>query len=500
METAVIYARYSCSNQTEQSIEGQIRVCEDFAQRKNIVIVGSYIDRATTGTNDKRPEFQKMIKDSAKNNWNYVIVYQLDRFARNRYDSAIYKTKLKANNVKVLSAQENISDDASGILMESVLEGMAEYYSKELSQKTKRGMFENRQKGLFQGGNLLYGYKVVNKKIEIDEQTCDAVKYIFKQYSLGFSAKSISNGLAQQGYFKNGKPFNSNQIYNIVRNEKYVGAYRHGEEYITNMYPQIISKDLFEYVQSKLKTNKVGSVSNKQVYLFKNKLKCGYCGMNINADCGKNRNGVIRYYYNCYGRKKRVNDCKKAIIPKETLEEFLVNAIIEELANPSVIETITDATFKYQKQLIKENHYLLLLQSEKEQNQKVLNNYLKAIEEGVITKSTTAKIQELEQKLEDLEFKILQEKSKEVNVISKEEIMDYYIKSKKYNSLSLINYIVKEIKLFDDKVEITFNSPLNISPDTNQGFLFCRKIRPIARTIHYKLCPELQNVIIEMYV
>jgi DNA invertase Pin-like site-specific DNA recombinase len=108
MEFAVIYARYSCSNQTEQSIEGQLRVCEDFAQRKNIVIVDSYIDRATTGTNDKRPEFQKMIKDSAKNNWNYVIVYQLDRFARNRYDSAIYKTKLKANNVKVLSAQENI--------------------------------------------------------------------------------------------------------------------------------------------------------------------------------------------------------------------------------------------------------------------------------------------------------------------------------------------------------------------------------------------------------
>ena len=157
MEIAVIYARYSCSNQTEQSIEGQLRVCEEFARRKNLIIVGSYIDRATTGTNDKRAEFQKMIKDSAKKTWKYVIVYQLDRFARNRYDSAIYKSKLKSNGVKVISAQENISDDASGILMESVLEGMAEYYSKELSQKTKRGMLETRKKGLFQGGHLLYG-------------------------------------------------------------------------------------------------------------------------------------------------------------------------------------------------------------------------------------------------------------------------------------------------------------------------------------------------------
>ena len=129
MKKAVIYARFSSHSQTEQSIEGQLRECYDFAKRSDITIVGEYIDRALTGTSDKRPQFLKMIEDSKKKNFEYVLVYQLDRFARNRYDSANYKAKLKKNGVRVLSAKENITDDASGILVEGMLESMAEYYS-----------------------------------------------------------------------------------------------------------------------------------------------------------------------------------------------------------------------------------------------------------------------------------------------------------------------------------------------------------------------------------
>lgn len=93
MKKAVIYARFSSHSQTEQSIEGQLRECYEFAMRSDITIVGEYIDRALTGTSDKRPQFLKMIEDSKKKNFEYVLVYQLDRFARNRYDSANYKAK-----------------------------------------------------------------------------------------------------------------------------------------------------------------------------------------------------------------------------------------------------------------------------------------------------------------------------------------------------------------------------------------------------------------------
>ena len=139
----VIYARYSSDNQREESIEGQIRECTAFAEKNGITILRHYIDQAFSAKTDNRPEFQNMVKDSGKRLFDLVIVWKLDRFARNRYDSARYKATLKKNGVKVVSAAEVISDGAEGIVPESVLEGYAEYYSADLSEKVVRGMTEN---------------------------------------------------------------------------------------------------------------------------------------------------------------------------------------------------------------------------------------------------------------------------------------------------------------------------------------------------------------------
>lgn len=119
---AVIYARYSSHNQHETSIEGQLKVCYEYYERNGYTIVGEYIDRAISGTTDNRPQFLQMIDDAAKKRFQYVVMYQLDRFSRNRYDSVVYKAKLKKYDIRVLSARENISDDASGILMEAMLD------------------------------------------------------------------------------------------------------------------------------------------------------------------------------------------------------------------------------------------------------------------------------------------------------------------------------------------------------------------------------------------
>ena len=154
----VIYARYSSDRQTEHSIEGQLKVCYEYANREGLTVLDTYIDRASSGTNDNRLQFQKMIKDSERKHFEGVLVYQLDRFARNRLDSALYKHHLKKNGVRVLSARENISSDASGILLEGLLEVQAEYFSAEHSQKVKRGFDINASKGYVIGGVPL-GYK-----------------------------------------------------------------------------------------------------------------------------------------------------------------------------------------------------------------------------------------------------------------------------------------------------------------------------------------------------
>jgi DNA invertase Pin-like site-specific DNA recombinase len=195
MKTAVIYARYSSSNQTEQSIEGQLRVCNEYAAREGIVVLDTYIDRAMTGTNDNRADFQRMIKDSGKREWDHVIVYKLDRFSRDKYATAVYKKALKDNGVTLLSATECIPNTPEGIIVESLLEGMGQFYSVELSQKVRRGMNESRQKGQFTGGYLIYGYKIVNKKVVIDDEKAEVVRYIYEQFANVVYVKDIITSL-----------------------------------------------------------------------------------------------------------------------------------------------------------------------------------------------------------------------------------------------------------------------------------------------------------------
>src|SRR5574344_929205 len=286
MKTAVIYARYSSNRQTEQSIEGQVDVCEKYARQNDITIVDQYIDRAMTGTNDKRTAFQRMLKDSSKKIWNYVLVYKIDRFGRNKYEIAINKHTLKQNNVKLVSVMENIPDTPEGIILESVLEGMAEYYSSELSQKVKRGMSETRKKGNFMGGLVPYGYKVENKKILINSAEAEIVKKIYTEYANGKLVVDIRQELLDMGIKNRNREFARNTLYNLLKSEKYAGIYTFNGEVYTNLYPRIIPNELFEIVRIKVQNNKYGKHKPDIVYLLKNKLVCGYCGNTVNSDAG----------------------------------------------------------------------------------------------------------------------------------------------------------------------------------------------------------------------
>ena len=192
----VIYARFSSHNQTEQSIEGQLKVCYEYARNHGFNVIEEYIDRAQSGTSDNRSNFQRMINDSVHHAFQGVLVYQLDRFARNRYDSAIYKARLKKNGVRVMSAKENIADDASGILVEGVLESMAEYYSVELSQKILRGMKINAEKCLSNGSNPGLGFKVdKDRQFYVDPKEAAIVREVFERYSSGETATDIIEDL-----------------------------------------------------------------------------------------------------------------------------------------------------------------------------------------------------------------------------------------------------------------------------------------------------------------
>ena len=469
MKTAVIYARYSSSNQTEQSIEGQLRVCHQFAETEGILILDTYIDRAMTGTNDNRADFQRMIKDSAKREWDYVIVYKLDRFSRDKYATAVYKKALKDNGVKLLSATERIPDTPEGIIVESLIDGMGQCYSEELSQKVRRGMNESRQKGQFTGGFLIYGYKIEEKKVVIDHEKAEVVRYIFEQYSLGVYVKDIIDVLTERGIYNRGKPFARNTVYNILKNEKYSGIYRYKDQVFENIYPAIVPMDIFERVRAKMNANKYGKRSTDVVYLLRQKIRCGYCGQPISAETGTSETGVVRRYYKCYSRKSR-KGCKKSMIRKEHLENLVLDTVINELSKPKTLEFIVKELLAEQERFIKEHSMLNMLLRELRQVETSLENIVAAIERGVVTNTTTKRLKELEERQEDLNRQILIERTRNAFRVSEADIRAYYKSALALEAQMLIDYLIREIVLFDDKMEIYFNKPTRTSPDENRGF------------------------------
>ena len=488
MQTAVIYARYSSDSQTEQSIEGQLRVCQEYARTHDMIILNTYIDRAMTGTNDNRPDFQRMIKDSYRKEWKYVIVYKFDRFSRNKYETAMHKKTLKDNGTKVVSATEFVPDTPEGIIFESMLEGYAEYYSAELSQKIRRGNNESRRKGNLTGGRIPYGYKNENKKAVIVPEQAEVVRYIFTQYAQGVFVKDIIAELTNKGILYYGKKFLPNTVYKILKNERYSGIYRYKDEVFDNIYPQIVPTETFEKVRQKVNANKFGKKSDEIIYLLKGKIKCGYCGKSIVGENGTARNGKRKYYYKCRGRKANLTDCHKQAMRKEVLENIVLDCIMQELNSPQRIAEIVNGIMFEQEQQAQSNTVLNLLLREQRSTESAIRNIMVAIEKGVITNTTTKRLKELEIKQEDLEKQILIEKSKSIVMLSESDIREFYLQALRLEPKMLINALVKQITLFDDKIQIQFNSPIKISPDdeNRRGFTISTKVIKFAYKIPHR--------------
>ena len=341
---AVIYARYSSDNQREESIDGQIRECTAFAEKNGITILRHYIDRACSAKTDNRPAFQEMVKDSVKKLFDMVIVWKLDRFARNRYDSARYKAQLKKNGVKVVSATEVISEGAEGIILESVLEGYAEYYSADLSEKVIRGRTDNALKCMYNGGTLPIGFVIDEEQhFQIDPLTAPFVLEVFKRYDEGATMKELRDWLNENGIRnKLGKPLNYNSIQHMLKNRRYIGEYQYRDVLIPDGIPAIVPKELFDRVQEKIEKNKKAPARHKAEddYLLTTKLFCGYCGAYLCGESGKSRNGTIHHYYKCVSVKKKRTDCKKKPVRKQWLEDLVVNEVMKVAMDDQAIEAI----------------------------------------------------------------------------------------------------------------------------------------------------------------
>lgn len=474
----VIYARFSSHSQTEQSIEGQLRVCHAYAAQHNYTVIAEYIDRAISGRTDDRPQFQQMITDSSKHMFEGVLVYQLDRFARNRYDSAIHKKKLQKNGVRVFSAKENIADDPSGILMESVLEGMAEYYSAELALKIKRGMDINGEKCLVTGGGTALGYRIDKntKKYVIDEATAPVVKRIFEMYAEGATVADICRYMNSHGVkTSRGNAFNKNSLRKMLMNKRYIGVYTYKGKETPGGMPRIIDDDLFYAVQDKMQKNKKAPARAraKEEYLLTTKLFCGHCKEMMTGYSGTGKSGKVHHYYICNGVKRK-SGCHKKTVQKQYIEDLVYKVCLGILTDDN-IENIADTCIaEYDKW--SENPELIAFRNELRAVEKKRLNLLNAVAEceiDVVRKSLYEQLASIEARKSELEYNISMADVKKLHITRDHiifflsELKDGYLDEIMHRKI-LISAFINKIYLYDDKITIhvtTGGEPVEI---TNQ--------------------------------
>ena len=460
---AVIYARYSSDSQREESIEGQLRECTEYAERNGITVLRSYIDRALSARTADRPEFQNMIKDSEQKLFDVVLIWKLDRFSRDRYDSAHYKRILKKNGVKVVSATEIISEGAEGIILESVLEGYAEYYSADLSEKVVRGMTDNALKCKFNGGMMPIGYVIdAEQHFKIDPLTAPFVLEAFKRYDGGETISSIMNWLNEQGLTNTrGQKMTFNSVGHILHNRRYIGEFRYRDVIVPDGIPAIVPQDLFDRVQEKLAKNKKAPARHKAEddYLLTTKLFCGYCGAYLCGESGTSHTGNVHHYYKCVSVKKKRTECHKKSVKKEWIEDLVVNETMKMVMDDTAIEAIVSMLMDLQD---RENVNLPLYEQQLREADTAIQNLLNAIQQGILTKSTKGRLEELEATKEELETKIACEKLAKPKVSA--EFMTFWlhrfrkldVRQKSHRKM-LIDTFVNAIFLYDDKMVITFN-------------------------------------------
>lgn len=468
-ENAVVYARFSSHKQGEQSIEGQLAAAQAYAAARGYQIIHEYIDRAMTGRNDNRDEFQQMLSDCAKKQFSVIIVWKVDRFGRNREEITFNKYHCKKHGVRVEYVAENMGDGPESVILESVLEGMAEYYSLQLSQNIRRGNRENAKKCKFTGGRVPLGYKLdKDHQFVVDPNTAPLVRRIYAMYAGGQTITEIIAQLNAEGLRTGqGNSYTKNSLRTILKNEKYIGIYdfKNGEIRIENGVPAIVDKEIYFKVQKLLSINQRAPAAkwSRADYLLTNKLFCGSCGAQMVGESGTGKGGTKYNYYLCINHK-RGNTCARKAIRQDWLEPFVLARTKELLMDDEAIQIITDKIWGYYLRQDQQRDKVAVLKAQVAEVEKAINNLMRAIEAGMpLTEMTKNRLTELDGQQQALNAAIAQTQLDGGFRLQKDHIQFFLEQFREMDFTDrkcqqrLIDVFVNSIFITDDELTLNFN-------------------------------------------
>ena len=478
-KTAVAYARYSSAGQRDVSIEQQLSDIRAFAKREGFTIVHEYADHARSGfkNTSARTAFQTMLSAAEKGSFDTVISWKVDRFGRNREESAIYKGKLRRFGVKVLYAMEPIPEGSAGVLLEGMLEATAEWYSRQLSENVTRGMTDNAHRCLFNGTKILGYTRGPDGRYALDPAGAAVVRNIFDLYRSGFSAARICRRLNDQGVkTSRGCPWRTESLMRVLSNERYTGVYIWGDIRVPDGMPAIIERSVFEEAQQMKKKTfrhiEQGSVD----FLLTGKAFCGHCGAAMIGDSGTSKDGTRHYYYTCQARKAR-KGCRKKSLTKDFLERRVIDFILDEVLSDSRIEETITVIMKKQEEAMQSSP-LAAIEAEYRETLRQIDNINNAIAAGIWNSSTSAKLKSLEDAAEDLRVSVETLRYSQAQLLDHDRVEFFLRRFKKGNRedprfcRQMIDIFVNAVYVFDDHIDLVTNNhegnqrvPLEDLPD-----------------------------------
>ncbi|HBC94687.1 MAG TPA: recombinase family protein [Pelotomaculum sp.] len=483
---AVAYARYSSANQREESISAQLRVIYDYANKHGINIAKVYVDEAQSATSDNRDDFQRMIAELDETSPDLVLVHKLDRFARDRFDAAFYRREIKKHRARLIAVEQDFGEGPEAGLMESILEGFAEYFSKNLSREVKKGHTENAMQGKHCGGIPPLGYSLdKDGKYIVNKEEAPAIKVIFERKLEGYSYKQIADELNKLGYkTKSGRPFGPNSLHDILRNEKYNGTFvfrktspnssRQAEDptktmRIENAIPKIIDKDTFDKVQEIMDKSRCQPRPNegKQIrYLLTGLIRCGLCGQAMAGDTNtrKYKNSSATYgYYKC-GLAKRTKECTNSTrYPKNTIELEVLGRIEKRAASIKNPESMADKLITKLKKDFEKNDRQKELRKLLTKTEKELHNLTNAIASGADPRLLASKLNEAGKRRDQLKEEV-KKAGVPIDLLDKQRLVDFLREQKEIKfdrndevqCLAAIRKTIKQVLVYPDRTEVEF--------------------------------------------
>ncbi|WP_317400342.1 recombinase family protein, partial [Anaerotruncus colihominis] len=462
--TAVIYARYSSHNQRDVSIEQQVKQCQEFAQQNNFQIIEIYADRAISGKTDKRPNFQRMMRDAEKKKFKYVIAWKSNRMGRNMLQAMMNEAKLNDLGIRVLYAEEDFDDTAAGRFALRSMMNVNQFYSENMAEDIKRGLYDNAAKCKIANGGLPLGYKKGDDlRYALDPPNDEIVREIFSRTACGDSFADIAADLNARGIkTSRGKTWGKNSFHALLTNERYTGVYIYGDIRIEGGVPQIVDKGLFFRVQEVLKTKKnpQGRHRINGDYLLTGKLFCGHCKSPMAGISGTGKNGKLHHYYICQKRRME-KSCDKANIRRDKIEHEVAVAIRNYIMRDDVLEWIADSAMTFAKEY-RNQTCIGSLETQLAENKQATKNLLTAIEHGIITSTTKDRLLELEREQAILVSRLDEEQASLLNY-SRDDIisaMSLYkngnIEDKAFQAKLFDTFLIA-VYLYDDHLKIEFS-------------------------------------------